>query len=97
VADGGLRQDELECEEAVSYLQGCCPSFAGATVTCVHDVGCGVGSETALSIDESECILAESCDQIVASHLCERVKNLPSPMVNSIDPSKATSHPPVCP
>jgi hypothetical protein len=97
VADGGLRQDELDCEEAVSYLQGCCPDFGGATVACVHDVGCQTGVETALSIEESQCILAESCDQVMATGLCEKVKNLPSPMVNGFDPSQATSHPPVCP
>jgi hypothetical protein len=100
MADGGLRQDELDCEDAVAYLQGCCPDFAGATVACVHDTGCGSTRQTALSIEESQCILAESCDQIVASRLCERVKNLPSPTTDISTDNLAdtsTSHPPVCP
>jgi hypothetical protein len=96
VADGGLRQDELDCEEAVAYLQGCCPDFAGATVACAHDSGCGTTVETALSIDESQCIVAQSCNQIVASGICDKVKNLPSPTMDSIN-GTSTSHPPVCP
>src|ERR1700761_6019438 len=79
VANGGLRQDELDCEQAIAYLQGCCPDFGGATVACSYDSGCGTTVSTALSIEESQCILSESCSQIVASGLCEKVKNLPSP------------------
>lgn len=96
VADGGLRQDEIECEEAVSYVQSCCPGFVSGTVACVHDTGCGVTTDTALSISESECILAESCDEIVATGLCAKVMNLPSPSSDSVD-GTSTSHPPVCP
>jgi hypothetical protein len=96
VASGGLRQDEIECEEAVAYLQGCCPDFSGATVACRHDSGCGVSVATALSVDESQCILAQSCAQIAAAGLCEKVKNLPSPSTDTWDET-STSHPPVCP
>jgi hypothetical protein len=94
---GGLRQDELDCEQAVSYLQGCCPAFAGATVRCVAASGCGTSVSPALSIEESQCILAESCDQVIDSGLCERVKNLPSPTVDTFDDAGDVSHPLVCP
>jgi hypothetical protein len=87
VADGGLRQDEIECEEAVSYLQGCCPDFAGASIACVHDSGCGSTVEPALSIEESQGILSQGCSQIVGSGLCERVKNLRSPGDDAWDTS----------
>lgn len=96
VAGGGLRQDELDCENAVSYLQGCCPGFTGGTVACVHDDGCGTVTDTALSISESQCIVAETCDQILSSGICDRVTNLASPTQDSADDT-STSHPPVCP
>jgi hypothetical protein len=96
IAGGGLRQDEIDCEQAVSFLQGCCPDWAGATVSCVQDTGCGTSVSPALSIDESQCILAESCAQVVQSGLCERVKNLVSPSVDTLADA-STSHPPVCP
>ena len=91
IADGGLRQDELECEDAVAYLQGCCPDWAGATVACSYDSGCGSVTETALSIDESQCILAESCTQIVASGICDKVKNLASPTIDTFGSGGSTS------
>ena len=96
VADGGLRQDEIDCEEAISYLDGCCPGFQGGTVACVHDSGCGTVTDTALSIEESQCIVAESCDQIVSSGICARVTNLPSPSIDTNDGTEVT-HAPVCP
>ncbi len=96
VADGGLRQDEIDCENAISYLQGCCPDFTGETVACVHDEGCGTITDTALSIEESQCIVAESCAQVVSSGICERVKNLPSPSLDQNDDT-STTHAPLCP
>ncbi len=99
VADGGLRQDEIDCEQAVAYLQGCCPDWAGATVACTYDSGCGSTTETALSIDQSQCILGESCSQIVATGICDRVKNLTSPTVDDGfgGDSTTTSPAQVCP
>jgi hypothetical protein len=94
---GGLRQDELDCEEAVAYLQGCCPDFGGATIQCVANTGCLTSVSPALSIQESQCIRSESCDQVVQSGLCERVKNLPSPTVDDLNDASDISHPPVCP
>jgi hypothetical protein len=92
VADGGLRQDELDCEEAASYLESCCPDFT-PTFACTYTSGCSENTAPALSISDSQCILAESCDQIVSSGLCTRVQNLPSPMGSSTEPTST----PVCP
>jgi len=79
MADGGLREDEIDCEEAVSYLQQCCPHFKQTeTLQCEYSDGCGV-TEPALSIDQSQCILGLSCQQIVANGICEKARNLASP------------------
>jgi hypothetical protein len=79
VASGGLREDEIDCEKAVAYLQGCCPGFAQSeTLACEFVDGCGV-IDPALSISQSECILGESCAQLVASGVCERARNANSP------------------
>jgi hypothetical protein len=79
VADGGLREDEIDCEEAVAYLQQCCPGFARTeTLQCVYGDSCGV-IEPALSIDQSQCILGLSCPQIVANGICDRAAHLSSP------------------
>src|SRR5262249_2143923 len=93
IAGGGLRQDELDCEEAVAHLQECCPNFAGATLACEYSDGCGV-TEPALSIDESHCILARDCADVVASGLCEKTRDLESPHTED---GSLISHPPVCP
>ena len=79
MADGGLREDEIDCEQAVAHLQECCPGFARTeTLQCEYNDGCGT-IDPALSIDQSLCILGESCAQIVSSGLCDRARNLPSP------------------
>jgi hypothetical protein len=79
MADFGLREDEIDCEKAVAWLQSCCPGFARAeTLRCEYDSGCGV-TEPAISISDSQCILGESCDELKASGICERAANLPSP------------------
>ena len=94
VAGGGLRQDELDCEEAVAHLQDCCPDFANATIACVASSGC-TPSDPALSIKESACVIARSCADVVATGLCESTRNLVSPHVD--DQGNSVSHPPVCP
>lgn len=96
VAGGGLRQDELDCEQTVAYLQGCCPDSHTWTLACVSDRGCGVSTDPVFSIDESQCIQAMSCDEIFHSGICDKVRNLPSPTSNTWDDT-STSHPPVCP
>jgi len=96
VADGGLTQDQLDCEEAVSYLQGCCPGFqASETVACESDQGCGSSTEPALSISDSQCIVSLSCSDLVSQGICARVVNLSSP--TSDEGTTTGDHPSVCP
>jgi hypothetical protein len=94
VAGGGLREDELECEQAVAKLQGCCPDYADAQIECHHSTICGL-TEPALSIAESQCIAQLSCEEIVARDLCARTKDLESPHDDA--DGGFVSHPPVCP
>jgi hypothetical protein len=100
VADGGLSQVQLDCEEAVSYLQGCCPGFKqDETVACQTEQGCDTSTEPALSISESQCIVALSCSEVVSRGICERVQNLPSPTTGEGGEggSASTSSSLVCP
>jgi hypothetical protein len=97
VADGGLRQDEIDCEQAVSYLQGCCPNLDPSNVVCVHDRGCSTHIDPELTIAESQCILATSCHDAIATGICERLRALPQPMDNDAGVEVNTPHPPVCP
>jgi hypothetical protein len=78
MADLGLREDEIDCEKAVAWLQSCCPGFAKSeTLQCEYVSGCGV--TPAISISDSQCILGESCDELQASGICERAQHLNSP------------------
>jgi hypothetical protein len=67
-----LRQDELDCEEAVSYLTRCCPGFAGVGVQCIYDEGCDTGQEPEIAEDTSACIRSRSCAELVSSGVCAR-------------------------
>ena len=67
-----LQQDELDCEEAVSYLEGCCPGFDTRALRCVDD-GCG-GNRPDISEAQSACIRAESCQELVGTGVCQRAQ-----------------------
>jgi hypothetical protein len=67
-----LQQDELDCEEAVSYLEGCCPGFDTRGLKCIDD-GCG-GHSPDISEPQSACIRAERCQALVASGVCRRAE-----------------------
>ena len=67
-----LRQDELDCEEAVSVLEHCCPDFPATSVSCVYDSsGCSTVYPD-IPIDESKCIRSESCESLVSTGVCAR-------------------------
>jgi hypothetical protein len=83
-----LQQDELDCEEAVSYLEGCCPGFDTRGLSCV-DNGCG-GHNPDISEPQSACIRAEGCHELVASGVCERAQQ-------ALPGSNGTSTTQVCP
>jgi MYXO-CTERM domain-containing protein len=62
-----LHPEELDCEEAVAYLQKCCPSPPSPAVQCVYD-----NSSTIPGISQpgSTCIRAMSCVQLVDAGIC---------------------------
>jgi hypothetical protein len=67
-----LQQDELDCEEAVSYLEGCCAGSDTRAVRCIDD-GCS-GHHPDISEPQSACIRAESCQELVATGVCQRAQ-----------------------
>jgi uncharacterized membrane protein len=70
-----LSEGELDCEEAVAYLEGCCPGFSSASMSCVYGSGPGCsGTSPDISIPESQCIRATSCSELVESGVCQRVQ-----------------------
>ena len=70
----GLDKGELACEQAAVHLQECCPDFDITTMDCTQEGGCTRRREaTAVAEEESECIRAASCDDIVARRVCERL------------------------
>lgn len=71
-----LRQDEVECEEAVAHLADCCDDFDRSAVDCQYSDYCGT-SYPDLRPGESQCILDRSCDDIRKGDLCERVMSRP--------------------
>ncbi len=96
----GIREDELDCENAVSHLIDCCPGFTGSNINCTDEGGaCDRGSiPTELTTDQSSCIRGESCDDLRSSGVCARmiqVANTVSWYATPEGPSSAA--PMVCP
>lgn len=75
----GIRQDEFLCENAVSHLLDCCQGFRASHLSCTYDDrGCGGTIYPELDVDQSNCILAESCAKLVSSGVCSRAIAAPS-------------------
>ncbi|HEY8092061.1 MAG TPA: hypothetical protein VIF09_29570 [Polyangiaceae bacterium] len=67
-----LREDELDCEEAVSVLEHCCSGFPSSNVSCVYESeGCSTVYPD-IPLAESKCIRSESCESLVSSGVCAR-------------------------
>ena len=69
-----LQQDELDCEEAVSHLQDCCRGLATSGVRCVDHQGCDYSEYPDISEQQSACIRAESCQELVANGVCQHAQ-----------------------
>src|SRR4051812_18006692 len=70
-----LDRGELECEQAASHLEECCPELELTRLSCVQKGGCGREEEgTVISMHESECIRDASCDELVDAMICERIQ-----------------------
>jgi hypothetical protein len=114
--DNNFREDVVWCEEALAQLTSCCGGFDPTKVKChYHDYsggGCsGVYNweHPALSIEESRCILGESCGALNANGVCARAQAA-TPYTSSSSGGScaslasgtrcdddASTHPPVCP
>ena len=78
-----MRQDEFACENAVSHLQDCCQGFRAGNISCTYDdQGCST-IYPEFDVDQSNCILGESCATLVSSGVCSRATALPPFVANS--------------
>ncbi len=66
-----LSQEELDCEEAVAYLEDCCPGFSGSRLSCAYGAGCS-SAGPAIHSDESQCLRAQSCSTLLKRGVCQR-------------------------
>lgn len=80
--DDNFRADVIECEDALSRLERCCPSFDSGPVLCNYyydySSGCSTtttdSTEPAITTAESSCIRDTACDALVANKVCERAQ-----------------------
>jgi hypothetical protein len=98
-ACSGIREDEFDCESAVAHLADCCPGFHAALVYCTYQApeGCSSGVYPDLSLGQSACIRAESCEALVSSDVCARAEKLLPPDGVVQDAAGYLETPVVCP
>ncbi len=72
----GLREDDLQCEEAVTHLNDCCPNFDLSKISCSYKSGCGSTQYAELGIDDSVCIQNKECKELIAQGICTSVLTL---------------------
>lgn len=69
-----LDRGELKCEQAAVHLAECCPEVAFTRESCIQEGGCSrEGESTLVTAEESDCLRAESCDELVARRVCDRL------------------------
>ena len=84
-----IRGDELQCENAVTRLADCCPTFPRIEGYCDYSEGCGTYYPT-ISESDARCIARSSCEDLVASGVCDRAATAPRP-------SEGNPGPDLCP
>jgi hypothetical protein len=67
-----IREDEIDCEEAVAHLADCCPSFAAQKFNCEHlaPQACEGGYEPDIDVPTSRLIRSLSCAETEEGHWC---------------------------
>jgi len=95
LACGLIREDELECEQAVAHLLDCCPGFDARRLVCMYEGGCGSTVYPSLPLEESKCLEALDCASIRAGDYCVRAQNAIAKRTYDDEPDVA--HEPVCP
>jgi hypothetical protein len=67
----GLREDEVQCEEAVAHVQSCCSTFtSNVSCTFVDRGACEASTYPDFTPDESRRVQALACHEVVDSGLC---------------------------
>jgi len=70
-----LDRGELKCEQAAVHLAECCPEVVFDRASCIQEGGCERDGDSMLvASDESDCLRAESCDELLARNVCERLR-----------------------
>jgi hypothetical protein len=72
---GSVRDDELQCEEAVSKLENCCPGFDIGRVRCEYS-SCDDSRNPDIDVNGAECIRATSCASLMTSGKCANLTRL---------------------
>lgn len=93
---GDMRQDELDCEEAVSHLASCCPGFDSSAIECFYVSGCTSNEYPAISIPQSQCIRGEDCSRLVTTGVCSRAQDA-WPVQADAEPGAEAAADRVCP
>ena len=94
---GPLRQDELDCEEAVSVLEGCCAGFRGSALQCQYTSDCNGTTYPAITVDASACIRGESCSELVSTGVCQRAQQARSYTTGTVSSHGPSAPSAVCP
>ena len=69
-----LDRGELKCEQAAAHLADCCPDVVFTRQSCIQEGGCSRGEDaTLVASEESDCLRAESCDELESRGICERL------------------------
>jgi hypothetical protein len=91
---GGMREDEVECEQAVSKLTQCCPGFDPGRLHCEYSDACGT-TWPEYTINDSHCIESESCKTLQQTGVCDRGQN--AKPIMSTDDGGGLTPPQICP
>jgi hypothetical protein len=71
LSTSGLREDEVQCEEAKAHLLDCCAPFTGLLDCEFIDHGCGATYPN-LDVEQSRELQRRSCDDLRANGSCEK-------------------------
>jgi hypothetical protein len=65
-AEGEVRKDEIECENAIQHMQDCCGADSGRDVDCTYVYGgCEAPDKPPeLSIAQSQCLQTLTCADV---------------------------------
>ena len=74
----GLREDEVQCEEALAHVRHCCGGAYSSNLDCTYvDNGdCNPPTLPDLSVDESRAVRGASCSEL-SSYCSEQFNHTP--------------------